>query len=171
MFTYSTISWFTGFAALLFTTLNNGIRIASKEKFNPKHFSEIVKKHKVTTSIISVENGTLLFRSPDFNSEDFLSTKEFLCGGERVPCNVREFLKSKLPQESFGVIYGATETGVVATSNTVSDTKNISDNIVGDLRPNVMVKVFDLLFGKLLEANQVGEILIKSEMTFKVSLK
>jgi acyl-CoA synthetase (AMP-forming)/AMP-acid ligase II len=161
----------SGVAALFFPFFNNGLRVITKAKFNPNHFGRISRNYKVTATICSVESSSLLLKSPDFNPEDFSSMREFLCGGERVPCNVREFLKSRLPRGCFGVAYGTTESGIITNFDREADTSGMKDNVVGNIRSNVKCMITDIDTKEALGINQVGEIRVKTETMFSVRLK
>lgn len=170
IFSYSSISWLSGIFTLIFGILNNATRIITTEKFSPKSFGTIVKKYQVTTSIISVELAVAMQASEDFNSSDFQSIKDVLCGGERVPSLTREFMKSHLPRGSFSVAYGSTESGLVSKNDELFDSSKISGNIVGKPNTNAHLKIVDISSRKPLGLNQVGEVLTKSETTFSVSI-
>lgn len=125
----------------------------------------------MTTTLCSVESASMMLQSPDFNPKDFLSIREFLCGGERVPRNVREFLKSQLIHASFGVAYGSTECGVITNYDREADTSGIEDNVVGNVTRNAMIKIVDIDDKKPLGVNEVGEVYAMSETMFSVNKK
>jgi|SRR5690349_1229740 len=171
LFTYSTISWVTGIMALLFPLLNSQLRIITKATFSPRHLGYIVKKYSVTTVINSTTNTTLMLNSPDCNENDFLSMKEFLCGGERVPKLVSDFVKSKLPKGAFSPVYGASELGAITIPLGNVDISKIIDNVVGYLHENGESRIVDIESRKALGPNENGEILIRSPTIFSVSLR
>lgn len=168
-FSFSTISWFTGIVFLLFPILNNGLRIVSTKPFSPMNFGKIVKKHQITVSLLSTENLTSMYGSPDFNPDDFASIKELRCGGERAPTSVREFFKKQFKEGCFGILYGSTECGVVTNYDKKIDTSGIKDNIVGNLSPNVRSQIVDLCSTKLVGPNKVGEIFLATDMMSRVN--
>jgi acyl-CoA synthetase (AMP-forming)/AMP-acid ligase II len=158
----------TGVFALLSPLLINGQRIITKEKFSPRGFGRIVRTYKVTSTVVSVEHCSMLTKSPDFNSEDYESMVQFFCGGERVPCNVREFLRSNLKPGIFGVGYGSTETGFLAQFDQNFETSKINDNVIGPVRKNGSCRIVDIKTKTRLGPNEVGEIYAKTETMFKV---
>lgn len=171
MFTYSSIGWYTGFLALFCSVLNQGRRVICRQKFSPKNFGRIVKQYKVTNTITSTENATLLYQSADFHEDDFKSIKEFICGGERVPQSIRRHLAAKLPKGSFAVVYGATEAGIFTTFLKNVDFSGVRGSIVGRVRENVQCKVVEISSRKPLGPCEIGEILTIPEAHFNVSLK
>lgn len=168
-FSFSTISWITGIACLWFPLLNNGLRVISTEEFSPKSFGRIAKKYQVSVTITSSQKMSAMYGSPDFNPDDFASFKELMCGGERVPTAVREYFKRNLPNQCFGVGYGASECSIVSNFELISDTSSIKDNIVGGLFANVRCKVIDISSGTPLGPNKVGEFFTVTDMMMSVS--
>lgn len=169
VFTYSTISWFTGFLSLVFPLLNNGLRIITNRPFSTKSYGSLLKKFKVTTTVASTEAAILMSESPDLQASDYSGVKEFWCGGERVPSYVRESLESQLPKGAFGIIYGLSECGKISVYDQSVMTSMVDYNNVGKIAPNVLCKVIDLTSGEALGVNQLGEIFIKTETMFRVS--
>lgn len=156
---------------LFYSILNCGSRIVTRQKFSPKNYGRIVNKYQVTNSMTSTENATVIYKSEDFNKEDFSSMKEFICGGERVPQAVRNHLTSKMPKGSCAVLYGSTEAGIFTTFLKHLNLSGVRDNIVGQVRENAQCKVVDISTRKALGHREVGEILVISEAHFNVSLK
>lgn len=169
MFTYSGINWVSGIFSLMFTLQVNGVRVITNEPFSPKGFGQIVKKHKVTTTFTTTENDIATLNSPDFDPASFVSMKEYLSGGERIPTVVKEFLRSKLPPKCFGAAYGSTECGAMATYDPDSDTSGVEGSVVGIPRSFVHIKIVDTASRKALGVNEQGELLIKTQMIFNVS--
>lgn len=130
----------------------------------------MTRTYKVTTTITSVESALMMMKSLDFNPDDFGSITEFSCGGERIPRNVREFLKSNLPRRSFKVAYGSTEAGVITSFEQDGDTSEDSDNVIGGLRSNTQCKIVDIESREALGINEVGEIYVKAERMFSVRI-
>lgn len=155
----------------MYPLLHNGLRVITNDNFSPQKFGRLVRKYKITHSIVSVEQGTALGSSTDFDSADFVSLREIFCGGERVPTDVREFLKAQLPKNSFSIVYGTTECGLLASYGRNLDTSGIEDNVVGVLRPNVEIKIVDISTRQALGVNERGEIIAKSAMCFSVGMK
>lgn len=156
---------------MFYPLLHNGSRIITNDHFSPQKFGRLVREYKITHSITSVEQATALWSSTDFDAADFFSLREFFCGGERVPADVREFLKAQLPENSFSVVYGATECGVLATYDRNLDTSGIEDNVVGVVKPHVEIKIVDISTRRALGVNEPGEIISKSAMCFKVGME
>jgi acyl-coenzyme A synthetase/AMP-(fatty) acid ligase len=167
-FACTNLSWISGIFALLSPFLNSGQRIITKEKFSPKGFGRIVRTYKVTSTAVSVEHCSMLMKSSDFNPEDYEAMVHFLCGGERVPCNVREFLRSNLKPGCFGIVYGSTESAFIAQFDREIETSNAIDNVIGPLIGNSNCTIIDVKTKARLGPNEVGEIYAKTETMFKV---
>ena len=165
-FGYSRINWLSGCASLISAILNYGRRIISKEVFSPRHFGYIVKKYGVTSTFGSVQNILQMYRSPDFNPEDFSTVFDFFSGGERIPAGVRNFLLANLPKGSLKVGYGCTEVAVVVKFVKEIESK---DNIAGGVIDNCQCKILDFGSRRALGPNEVGEVLVKTEFSFSVS--
>ena len=156
---------------LLVAVLNNGLRITSKENFTTKHFGNMVKKYGVTFTISSVQLSSIMMTSPDFNRRDFITMKNYMCGGERIPHNLRESLKSRMNPGCFGVAYGSTESGFLTRIDRDADTSSVKDNIVGKLIDNAMCKIVDVTSKKEMGPNQVGKVFVKTDTMLSVSFK
>lgn len=156
---------------MFFPLFNNGTRIISKENFSTKHYGTMARTYKATSTITSVESVLMMLKSLDFSPEDFTSMKEFICGGERIPRNVRDFLKPQLPHGSFNVAYGSTEAGVITSFENFDDTSDKNDNVIGGLRSNVQCMVVDIESRKALGIDEVGEIYVKAEKMFSVRIE
>lgn len=169
-FSYSKLGIFSGLAIFLVSFLNNGTRIITKDEFAPESFGKLIRKHKITTSIVSVGNFISMCYSPKFRKNDFESIREIICGGEKVPSNVRKFWISNLSNGVLSVLYGATEVGIVSCCDQmIYNLSATTDNIVGKLRTNVQCKIVDVSTKKALGVNEAGEILFKTDSMFSVS--
>lgn len=120
----------------------------------------------MTTTLASTDAVTAMFKSPDISPEDFITMREFMTGGERVPTKVRQFWESILPKGCFGVVYGTSELGIISRYDRGLDTSRYSDNVVGKLIPNMHCKVIDLVSRKALGPNKAGEIMMMSSPRF-----
>lgn len=169
VFNYSKISWITGIMTLLTTVLNNGLRITSKENFTAKHFGSMVKKYGVTFTISSAYFSSILMTSPDFTREDFMTMKHFMIGGERIPYNLRESIKSRMNPGCFYVAYGSTESALLTRTDCKADTSSVKDNIVGKLIENAMCKIVSITSEKVLGPNQVGRVFVKTDTMLSVT--
>lgn len=156
-----------GLAALFFPILNLGTRIITKHYFTPKHLGYMVKKYGVTQTFMSASAAAALYKSSDFNSSDYKTLQEFICGGERISRSIRKYLSKKLPKGSFGMVYGTTETSVITYFR--ENDEHVGDEPIGRLKKNLECRICDLSSGESLGLNEVGEILVSSETNFTVS--
>ena len=169
IFSFSTLNWITGLGCLFFPLLNLGARIITKAPFSPKTYGYILKKYKVTSTLIASRSAIVMFKSADFNPDDFSAIKEMICGGERLPSTVRNFLVPLLPKTCFTPVLGISEMNTVSSFIKDVDLSKISDNIVGGVRENGHCKIVDVDTREALGPNKVGEILLKTEFMFSVS--
>ena len=90
------------------------------------------------------------------------SLKTIYSGGLKVSQEVIKYFKKNIPHVSIKEGYGMTEIGGAGVSIQTNDSRNI--NSVGFVEKNIQLKVINVENGKILGANEEGEICVKSSL-------
>ncbi|XP_061401865.1 luciferin 4-monooxygenase-like [Musca vetustissima] len=153
-YTTSGIDWASGLMSLLQNCYVGTTRIVSRTPFNAGEFVELVKKYKITSTILAPVQLVELVGCPTFTTENVASLKFILFGGGYVSKQLVQQLQKILPQCAICIMYGLTETGGVTID--ICEKYNHS---VGKLLPNVQLRIMDA-DGRNLGPNETGEILV-----------
>lgn len=153
-FTFSTLSWLTGFLGLLSSLLNNKTRIVTRKTFTPQLMLEIIKKHQVNCLFSPPSHlAMILAQEHELESVDLDSVQEWMIGGSFVAkelcLRMNEYLKNGRVYNS----YGSSEiAGLITRSG-----ENYES--VGRLSMGLSLKIVG--DGESLGPNERGEICIR----------
>lgn len=151
-------------AMLVSSLANIGRRVITKEQFSPSLMVNIIEKYKVEIVITPPSQVALLLQSPEAKLADLSSIRLYSIGGGFLPKSLRDDLQDRLPKSIVSVSYGMTELGGVSYGVAIPSLQK-SSHFSGKIAPNVMLKVLDD-GGNVLDANEVGEILVYTENQF-----
>lgn len=164
---FSPIVWSFGILSHLFAALKtNDTRIVTRDDFSIEKFTEIVRRHKPTELVLPPMNLTLILQSEFPKSIIHECLKTVLCMGSIVSEPLRKKFSQLFPEKDLIVLYGMTEVGVSKTAPGEYKDKLTVGSI---LFPNLTFKIIDEN-GQRLDENKVGEICVKSSISFLVRM-
>lgn len=144
-FGFSTLYWMSGVSNLLSGTLNNNVRVITRQPFSGQLLLKIIKTYEIGYLMCTPAQLQLL-RLIKYEEADLLSLRSIVCGGSALP-------QSLLSQFPVPVIpgYGMTESGTIS--------------IAGHLGSGVVLKIVDEN-GEKLGVGERGEICSKPRVPF-----
>lgn len=164
---FSPFFWGSGFFPHLFVAFNqNDQRIMPREGFTVQKFTEIVKKYKPTELTVPPMNLTLILQSDFCSSVDHSCLTKVRCMGSIVSEPLRQKFAQIFPDKTLTILYGMTECAVSVTkANEYKEKLTVGSFIF----PNLKIKIVDE-DGRKLNANEAGELCMKSNLSFLVGL-
>lgn len=167
-FTFSNAYWSSGFFLQLFIAFYpNDLRIWSCENFSVEKMIEIVENQKITHINLVPSSVAALLESEQFLSCDHESLKRFMVLGSLFTETLREKFRKLLPDKNLMASYGMTEIFVSLTKPGEAYNGTSCGSII---TPNLKIKIVNEN-GENLGVNEKGEIRIKTQLKFLVSLK
>ncbi|WP_209121627.1 class I adenylate-forming enzyme family protein [Alkalihalobacillus sp. BA299] len=136
-----------------------GIPIYIIRAFKTEKVIEMVKTYKPSILVGVPTMFWFILSSPNFCKEDFKSVRSILYGGAPAPVDLIKNLRKDMPQTKIHNGYGLTEGHGLDTLLPDHDAL-VKPESIGLPVPLVQVKVIDSQ-GNELQANQVGELIIK----------
>ena len=149
---FSTIYWLSGLFSLLVSPFSKFTRIISENPFTPEDFIEINKICKPTFFFGTPSQIGQLLAHPNLDQNTLTNLRVIFLGGSTIPYKLVEKIKKYVPDALIFTVYGQTE-----SSGSVSKGPVIENNNVGQLVPNIEIKIIDD-DNKSLEPGEVGEI-------------
>jgi 4-coumarate--CoA ligase len=149
----------TGLGAILY-----GAKLVILEKFVPDRFLNLIQEHKITKLFAVPTNLLFLVKSPLGQKYDLSSVKDVFCGSIPLTRDLEEEVKTLLRIKSVQQMYGLTEISGLATATP----KNVKrTGSTGQVVTAQQIKVCDPESGKVLGANECGELRIKGAGVMK----
>ena len=150
----------SGLHAQLLSALRGGRRLVFTHKWNPSDAIALMKQEQVTQFNGAPSMVMQLLREPEFNSEEVMKS---FCGlgfgGAGLPANLVDTALSTLNEQMIGIGFGMTETNGVGAAAS-GDLFRHQPRSSGLLSPIIDVRIYST-DGKVLPANEVGEICMK----------
>ncbi|GAB0090098.1 hypothetical protein DMENIID0001_047770 [Sergentomyia squamirostris] len=158
LFSFSPIFWTVGYV-VLFRSLFQGItRIITTDTFNPELYLHIVRKYKVTHTLISPLYISNVLKSPRFTPTSLSSLKNMWCVGSLVTEDLAKKVYQCVPRGVLEVVYGMSEIGLIAKY--LYDPKIPMS--VGHLAPSVEAIIIDEDGNKLIQG-ETGELCLRAQ--------
>ncbi|TMW49713.1 hypothetical protein DOY81_005202 [Sarcophaga bullata] len=149
---FSTIYWLSGLFGLIISPFSKFTRIISANPFKPEDFIEINKQFKPTFFFGTPNQIGQLLAHPYLDPNTLKSLRVLFLGGSTVPYKLVEKIKRYVPEAIVFTTYGQIE-----TCGGVTNGLAIEDGNVGQLVPNIEVKIIND-GNKNLGPGEVGEI-------------
>jgi 4-coumarate--CoA ligase len=141
-----------------------GAKLVILEKFLPDRFLNLIQEHKITKLLAVPATLLFLVKSPLVQKYDLSSVTDVLCGSAPLTRELEEEVGRLLKIKSVRQIYGLTEIGGLATVTP----KNVKrTGSTGQVVTAQQVKVCEPKSGKVLGANECGELRIKGAGVMK----
>jgi len=151
-----------GLTALTLWPLTKGSKVVYTARFNPRKIVQLIKKHEPDTYFAVPSMFGALLSTKGLTKEALAPIKLAVSGGEPLSGAVADRYRDELGLELLEG-YGLTETSPVASVNVPGRSRAGS---VGRTLPGVDALIVDDA-GKLLDADQEGEILIHGPIVMK----
>ena len=154
-----------GMVTVLFNSILNGAKTVVLPKFEPEMFLSAIQRYKPTIGHIVPPIVLFLAKHPQVAKYDLSSMKRVITGAAPLGGDIVQAARDRLGIK-FQQAYGLTETSPATHIMPVSicETKPQS---VGPPVMNQLVKVTDVSSGKVLGAEQDGEIMIRGPNIMK----
>ena len=154
-----------GMVTVLFNSILNGAKTVVLSKFEPQTFLSAIERYKPTFGHIVPPIVLFLAKHPEVAKYDLSSMNRVMTGAAPLGGDIVQAARDRLGIK-FQQAYGLTETSPATHIMPVSicETKPQS---VGPPVMNEQVKVVDVSSGKVLDANQEGEIMIRGPNIMK----
>ncbi|MEH7380417.1 class I adenylate-forming enzyme family protein [Bacillus sp. JJ1533] len=136
-----------------------GIPIYMMKTFKTGTAIELIKKYQPTVLVGVPTMYWFILSAKEFDSDDFKQVRALLYGGAPAPVSLIKLLREKLPQAKIHNGYGLTEGHGLDTLLPDEDALRKPESI-GLPVPLVECNIIDE-FGKTLEPNQIGELVVK----------
>lgn len=144
---------------LLFLALLNGLNFIFTEKYNFAEIKKLVKKYKVSFTILP-SNYLSLMKKKLIKKSIFI--KKIVSGASSL--NSKDKIDLIKSGSKFFEMYGASEVGTVTSFNINKNNKKL--NSVGKILKNISIKIVDE-YNNFLPYGQTGEIVCKTPLKFK----
>lgn len=113
-FNFSTLDWISGIFFFVTATLYGGLRVITKQNFDPNLMVDICNRYRVTTILTAPMSFTKVVQLPGIKT--FESVRVILTGGTTPSENLLKLLQPMVPQGKIFTIYGSSEGDFVAAS-------------------------------------------------------
>lgn len=153
-----------GLGVSIHTCLCNHYNLILIPKFNAKQINNCIKRYNVTFMAGVPIMFKKMMEEKNFEGKHLAKLKDLWCGGDTVGENFVEHFDEKL--KKYGARarlmrgYGLTEVCSVCAVNTHKDYKKLS---CGKPMPNTTIEIWGADNEEVLEANQVGEIVVSTK--------
>lgn len=159
---FSTLYWISGLTMLIIGILSSATRLITTETFSGELMLRMIEKYKVTFVLSAPHQLLLALKSPEINTRDLSSVRNWVCGGTRVPPDACIKVSEYIPNVFVNAGYGMTEIGGYLTLNRPF----IPRDTVGGVRSNSQIKIVDES-GNRLGVGESGEICVNMDIKFK----
>ncbi|XP_065372071.1 uncharacterized protein LOC135963970 [Calliphora vicina] len=156
IFSTSSIDWLTGLVTLLTNVLVGGIRVITSKPYTAEYLYEIITKYKISVLVTNPSAMLELSLLPTFTKEAMQSVRMLIMGGSSCPENNLKRIRSSLTDAYLYFGYGSTEMGAIAFNG-----QDYKLNSVGQIGPNLQMKIVDTNTGKRLGPNEMGEVCLR----------
>ncbi|XP_017787848.1 PREDICTED: 4-coumarate--CoA ligase 1-like [Habropoda laboriosa] len=154
---FSSLYWVSASLLILTSLYSRSTRILAPE-FDEKTTCEIVEKFQVTWMLLSTSMSNRFARFNRLHDYNLSSLKILFTGGASLNKESQDLLRKQLPHTTILQAYGMTELGGLVSSQLA----NSSSGSCGVVNANCEIKIVDPETGKMLGANQNGELCAKS---------
>lgn len=159
---FSSLYWISGLFTLIRGTITGTTRLITIEPFSPELQLRFIEQYKVTNTLNSPYQITLMMKCDRFRETDLSSLKFVLIGGSKVPLHIKVEMDNCLPNGHIHVVYGMSEIGgILSIDYPVSPEKDTIGKLIG----GSCVKIVDD-DGNRCGVNVDGEICIKTNYKF-----
>ncbi|KAH8383371.1 hypothetical protein KR009_008251 [Drosophila setifemur] len=159
------IPWFHAFGCLtLITTACRGARLVYLPKFEEHLFLSAIEKYRVMMAFMVPPLMVFLAKHPIVDKYDLSSLMVLLCGAAPLSRETEEQIKERIGVPFIRQGYGLSETTL---SVLVQNDEFCKPGSVGILKNGIYGKVIDPDTGKLLGANERGELCFKGDGIMK----
>ncbi|KZC12085.1 Luciferin 4-monooxygenase [Dufourea novaeangliae] len=154
---FSSLYWISGTMLSLKSISGQTKRIIAPQ-FDPQTVCEVVEKYKVTWLMLSTSMANRFVRYNGLHNYDLSSLSLLLVGGATLKQESQDALNEHLPHTTVLQAYGMTELGGLVAAQTLDSTSGSCGVVI----PNSEIKIIDPDTGKILGANQNGELCAKT---------
>eukprot|EP00099_Drosophila_melanogaster_P023452 NP_651221.1 uncharacterized protein Dmel_CG6178 [Drosophila melanogaster] len=159
------IPWFHAFGCLtLITTACVGARLVYLPKFEEKLFLSAIEKYRVMMAFMVPPLMVFLAKHPIVDKYDLSSLMVLLCGAAPLSRETEDQIKERIGVPFIRQGYGLSESTL---SVLVQNDEFCKPGSVGVLKVGIYAKVIDPDTGKLLGANERGELCFKGDGIMK----
>ena len=127
----------------------------NNEGLTMEQLGELIAEFKPVGMMIPYHH-TIRFSTQNYDWSRMSSLKVILPAGARVGAVIEADLKAKIPGVKLCNVYGSIETGGSVSGSLTQDH-------VGHLYPNTMVKIKDINTGRVCGPGELGEICVKND--------
>lgn len=156
LFCFSSLYWYTGVMFLIYGTILNCTRIITTDDYTPELLLELIATHRATKVMASPFQLISALKCSEMSSADLASIKVIMASGSKAPYDLGTQFRKHIPNGSFTVGYGMSETSGFISVNIPRE----DNDSVGRLAPGLQAKVVDK-DGRRLGVDAVGEIRIR----------
>ncbi|KNC22021.1 hypothetical protein FF38_14204 [Lucilia cuprina] len=156
IFSTSSIDWLTGLVTLLTNVLVGGTRVITSKPYSAEYLHEIITKYKISVLVTNPSAMLELTSLPIYSKECMKSIRMLIMGGSSCPENTLKIIRSSLTNGKLYFGYGSTEMGAIAFNNRDYKLKS-----VGQILPNLQMKIVDSTTGERLGPNEKGEVCLR----------
>ncbi|XP_033162917.1 4-coumarate--CoA ligase 1 [Drosophila mauritiana] len=159
------IPWFHAFGCLtLITTACRGARLVYLPKFEENLFLSAIEKYRVMMAFMVPPLMVFLAKHPIVDKYDLSSLMVLLCGAAPLSRETEDQIKERIGVPFIRQGYGLSESTL---SVLVQNDEFCKPGSVGVLKVGIYAKVIDPDTGKLLGANERGELCFKGDGIMK----
>jgi acyl-CoA synthetase (AMP-forming)/AMP-acid ligase II len=145
-----------GFTSILALSLTNGATVVTLPRFDLAQFLQVLQRHRVTVGFLVPPIALALARHPMVSQYDLSALRRLISGAAPLSKEVQTACAARL-RCLFLQGWGMTETSPVLTLEPL-DAALVKPGAAGVVLPNSACKVLDLLVGRELGPNTLGEI-------------
>ncbi|XP_017768442.1 PREDICTED: 4-coumarate--CoA ligase 1-like [Nicrophorus vespilloides] len=126
------------------------------KKFEPEMLLKTIEKYKVNKVMFVPQIILFLIKTNLLEKYDISTLTKFYCGGAMLNKDTVDQFLNKMKYCKLQQVYGLTET----TGATIMSPKDDNTGSIGKIMPNNRCKIVDILTGKAVGPNEIGEICI-----------
>ena len=142
----------------LAATTHGATMVIPADGFDPAKTLETVVEEKCT-SLYGVPTMFIAeLALPDFDSYDLSSLRTGIMAGSPCPAEVMRQVINTMNMAEVSICYGMTETSPVSTQTRIDDTFEQRVSTVGQVGPNLEIKIVDPDTGEIVPRGQTGEL-------------
>lgn len=156
MYSTSSIDWLTGLVTFLSNVLVGGVRVISHDPYSAEQLQKIIVKYNISVLVTNPSAMLEISQLPTFTKEAMSCIRMLIMGGSHCPENTLKLIRNTLTNATLYFGYGSTEMGAIAFNPRDYKLKS-----VGQIIPNLQMKVVDTNTGERLGPNQMGEICLR----------
>lgn len=148
-----------GTTVALATCLYHRDNVVTMPKFDLEIFLKSHGTYDVEMSFIAPPMALVMAKSPELNSDDFAASKLMLCGSAPLDGKIAGAVQDRLGTK---VIQGYGMTELVPVVTGIAGKSDLGS--VGELVPNVSMRLIDMETGEDVPEGEPGEILVQGPM-------